>query len=261
MGTWGFGLYANDEASDLKELLKAVLRLPLDMDELVDLMTQEMGAREEDFNFWLVLADQFEKKGLKHLATTERALSIIANQADIAELRALGMPENDLISRGRDNQKMMERLLSPRPEKPRKTLRSPQKPVVNANDIIAFPTQAGKVRNPYLAAGSRRFDADGWGLFQVNEVGHEFGYLGWISVFPLSWPHAHCPTFEEARSKPVCGFLHYGTLSKSHYKKMEIQILGNADPRTCELPPGAPHTSRSLALSDVSISNAFNASS
>jgi len=261
MGAWGSGLYANDEASDLKELLKAILRLPLQMDELVDLIAREMDAGEEQLTFWLVLADQFEKRGLRHAATTERAISIIENQTDIAELSNLGMPKNDLTTRLRENQKMLKRLLSPRPEKLRKTLSSPQKPVVAPNDLITFPTQQGRARNPYFAAGTEKFDVDGWGLFQVNEVGHEFGYLNWVSAFALSWSHTHRPSFEEARSKPVSGYLRYGTLSKPHFKKMEIAILGRADPRAYEMPPGSPHTARSVTLSDVSISNAFNSSS
>ncbi|SHL00746.1 hypothetical protein SAMN05444414_103284 [Roseovarius marisflavi] len=259
MGAWGAGLYSNDDASDLVELLKAVLKLPMEIDELIELMKREMleDGDEIELTFWLVLADQLEKKGLRHEATTAKAISILENQTDIDELRNLDMAESDLVTRVKYNEKMLARLRSPRPEKLRKTLNAPQASVVAANDLLTFPTQNGKSRNPYFPVGKEMFEADGWGLAQVHEVGHEFGYLNWISIFTLSWPNTHMPSFDEAVLSPITGPLCYGTLSKSHFKKMEIVSLGNADQRSDAPLFEKGHTARSAALSDVSISNAF----
>lgn len=260
MGAWGAGLYSNDDASDLTELVKAVLKLPKEIDDLVDIMKREMldGDGDIELTFWLVLADQFEKKGLRHAATTLKATSILENQTDIEELRGLDMSEADLAMRVKYNEKMLTRLRSPRPEKLRKTLNSPQTAVVAANDVITFPTQNGKSRNPYFPAGQEAFDANGWGFVQIHDVGHEFGYLNWISVFALGWPQSHRPSFDDAASSSVTGPLRYGTLSKSHLKKMEVDILGNVGPRF-DAPSykSGGHTARSVVLSDVSISNAF----
>jgi len=258
MGAWGAGLYSNDEASDLKALLGSVLRLPFSGEELVELLKREMAVQADDVTFWLVLADQFEKKGILHPETSKRAISILRNETDISHLHALGMSEADLKIRKKQNTKLLNALLSPRPEKKRKTLKEPQNHLVAARDIIIFPTQDGTSRNPYFASGTEKFNANGWGMAQIHEVGHEFGYLSWVSLFVLLWPHAHKPSFDDAASSKPTGILQFGTLSKTHFKKMELEIIG-VGPIRKDAPAARPgaHTARSAVLNDVSISNAF----
>jgi hypothetical protein len=68
MGAWGIGLYASDFALDLRATVGAVVRLPLDEEKLVAAIcaaeetTAENPADEDHTVFWLVLADQFEKR-------------------------------------------------------------------------------------------------------------------------------------------------------------------------------------------------------
>src|SRR5439155_815925 len=68
MGAWGIGLYSGDFARDLKATISAVCRLPLDEEALVDAICQSESSAARDpadadhTTFWLVLADQFEKR-------------------------------------------------------------------------------------------------------------------------------------------------------------------------------------------------------
>jgi hypothetical protein len=70
MGTWGVGLYAGDFAMDLRSTISAVARLPVDSDNLIEILcesepTAASNPDDEDHTtFWLVIADQFAKRGI-----------------------------------------------------------------------------------------------------------------------------------------------------------------------------------------------------
>jgi hypothetical protein len=65
-------------AADMRATIKSVLRLPLDEDRIVEILRDSEGSAANDPNdedhtaFWLVLADQFEKRGIAHAATREK---------------------------------------------------------------------------------------------------------------------------------------------------------------------------------------------
>src|SRR3954453_149271 len=89
MGAWGTGLYSSDMAADMRATIKSVLRLPLDEDRIVDILRDcERGAAndphdEDQTTFWLLLADQFEKRGIAHAPTRENAIAIIERGDDL----------------------------------------------------------------------------------------------------------------------------------------------------------------------------------
>jgi len=70
MGVFGTGLYAGDFALDVRSTVAAVLRLPLDPDRLVDIVhgtepsVADNSSNEDHTTFWLVIADQFAKRGV-----------------------------------------------------------------------------------------------------------------------------------------------------------------------------------------------------
>src|SRR3954468_11542230 len=106
MGAWGAGLYSSDMACDMRAVIKSAVRLPFDEDRIVDILRDcERHAADEPHNedhttFWLVLADQFEKRGIAHGQTRARALAIIDRGDDLAMMEKLGMKQSDLRKRG-----------------------------------------------------------------------------------------------------------------------------------------------------------------
>jgi hypothetical protein len=70
MGAWGVGLYSTDMAADMRAVVKAVLRLPYEENRIVQILSDcerraaTEPADESHTTFWLVLADQFEKRGV-----------------------------------------------------------------------------------------------------------------------------------------------------------------------------------------------------
>ena len=106
MGAWGAGLYSSDMAADLRAIIKSALRLPVDENCIVEILSNcECRAAADSSNedhtiFWLVLADQFEKRGVAHPATREKAIAIIDGGDDLTMMEKLGMKQADLRKRG-----------------------------------------------------------------------------------------------------------------------------------------------------------------
>ena len=70
MGAFGPGLYSDDFAADLRTTVSTVFRLPLSRPELVaTLEALEPAAampEDEDYTtFWLVVADQLHRRGIR----------------------------------------------------------------------------------------------------------------------------------------------------------------------------------------------------
>ena len=118
MGAWGGGIYASDFAVDLRGTIKGVLRAPLSDDELAAEIWNAHGAGASDIealDYWLVLADQFERRGVPHKEVFERARAIIARGEDLAALKELAADPRTIASRRRETAQLMERLRRPRP--------------------------------------------------------------------------------------------------------------------------------------------------
>src|SRR5205814_6183713 len=130
MGAWGTGLYSGDFAMDLRGTIRAVARLPFSADRLVDVLCDaEPGAARSSVDydhtvFWLVVADQFAKRGIDSPRARETALSIIDEGRDRGAMAALGMPEPDLRRRDRMLAELRGSLVSAPPPKSRTTLKT-----------------------------------------------------------------------------------------------------------------------------------------
>src|SRR2546421_4246761 len=105
MGAWGAGLYSSDMAADMRAVVKSALRIPFDEDRIVDILRDcerraaDDPGSEDHTTFWLVLADQFEKRGLAHAPTREKAITIIDRGDDLSMMEKLGMKQADLRKR------------------------------------------------------------------------------------------------------------------------------------------------------------------
>src|SRR6516165_4119174 len=107
MGSWGSGLYGSDIACDLRAMIGAVLKLPFEDERLVDILCERESAAandpddEEHTAVWLVLADQFEKRGIASVRVRDSAIAIIDEGRDLASHEARGLRGADLTKRSR----------------------------------------------------------------------------------------------------------------------------------------------------------------
>src|SRR5256885_12040649 len=133
MGAWGAGLYSSDMAADMRAVIKSDLRLLFDEDRVVDILCDcerraaDDPSGEDHTTFWLVLADQFEKRGVAHAPTRAKAITIIDRGDDLMMMEKRGMKQADLRKRGARLAALRARLAAaPRASKPRATIKAPE---------------------------------------------------------------------------------------------------------------------------------------
>ena len=155
MGAWGGGLYDGDFALDLKGTIEGVLRAPLSDDEVLAEIwaSYGKGAVEVDaLDYWLVLADQLERRGIRRQEVFERAIAIIDAGEDLTALKSLEAEPKTIAERRKETAKLAERLRDPRPAKQRRPLKKPQPLLLEAGEALTWPTDHGASINPYVPA-------------------------------------------------------------------------------------------------------------
>jgi hypothetical protein len=214
MGAWGGGLYDSDFALDLKATIKGVLRAPIDEDGLLAEIEAYAGKSIEGadaIDYWLVLADQFERQGLPRQDIFERAIAIVEAGEDVALLEELGADPRTIAERRKATAKLVDRLRTPRPAKPRKPLKKPQPLLLEPGEALAWPTDQGNSINPYVAEDMLRklggFTQDGWGFGIVTDAGHQFHVLAFYAVQVLKWRRPERPSPELAVHCPRASLL------------------------------------------------------
>ena len=264
MGTWGTGLYAGDFAADLRGAISAVARLPFEPDRLVDILCDyEPGAARESADpdhptFWLVLADQFAKRGIVSPRVRDTTLSLIDSGADLAMMASRGMAPAGLRVRGRVLAELRERLIAPTSAKPRTVLKAPQPFLLEVGDVIVFPTSRGDVINPYFKSREAipNWRHDGWGAFVVAERGRAFDFFAWYRPL-VSWATTAKPDFAALITRQNWVLKRAGTLRRLHIQRMAFEAVGNLAIDAAKfhtLFPGRP-SGVSDAVGDLSIAN------
>ncbi len=266
MAAWGGGLYDSDFALDLKGTIKGVLRAPLSDDEVLAEVwaSHGEGAVEADaLDYWLVLADQFERRGIRRQDVFERAIAIVEAGEDVAMLKELEAEPKAIAERGKETTKLVERLRDPRPAKPRRPLKKPQPLLLEPGEALTWPTDRGDSINPYVPEDSLwklgGFTQDGWGFGIVTEAGHHYHVLAYYAVQVLKWRRAERPSPELAVHCPRSAH-HYGTISKLHLKRARVERLGRVPDEALGPPPEpdvARRSSRRAALKDITLTDAF----
>jgi hypothetical protein len=85
------------------------------------------GAVEADaLDYWLVLADQFERRGIRRQDVFDHAIAIVDAGEDVATLEELEAEPRAIAKRRKETTMLVERLRDPRPAKPRRSLQKPQ---------------------------------------------------------------------------------------------------------------------------------------
>jgi len=208
MGAWGVGLYSSDMAADMRSTVKSVLRLQFDENRIVDLLCDGERKAADDPNdedhttFWLVLADQFEKRGVAHAPTREKAIAIIERGDDLDMMEKRGMKPTDLRKRGAKLAELRARLAAaPRASKPRATIKAPQPFVLDIGVLYACPVQKSSCLTPYLRDNwyvDTPWIPDGWRQFVILDRGRKFDYLAWYQPIVTRKPVKQKPRLFDA---------------------------------------------------------------
>lgn len=234
MGSWNAGLYDSDAAADLKSTLALVCKVPGDGEQLFAILAQLHGpmlSGADDAWYWLVLADQFEKRGLACAQVQARALDIIGSGEDLDHAREAGADDKFLSKRAAVLDELATRLRSPRPLKPVKKAGKAPELVLETGEVYAFPTMAGRAWHPYRLPNAGPFEADGWGALVVLATGRAFGWLPWVALASLTGDPARKPTLADAlrgRLIPHPQTAGAGRFvpKRAHAKGLGLELLG-----------------------------------
>jgi len=236
MGAWGVGLYSSDMAADVRATIKSVLRLPFDENRIVDILCDGERKVADDPNdedhtiFWLVLADQLEKRGVAHAPTRDKAIAIIDRGDDLEMMKKLGMKPADLRKRGAKLADLRARLaVAPHLSKPRATIKAPQPFVLEVGVLYACPVKGSSCRNPYLADNyyaDTPWVPDGWRQFVILDQGRAFDYLAWHQPLVCKKPVKQKPQLFEADADLWWELDTPKTCLQRHFDRMQIEAIG-----------------------------------
>ncbi len=269
MGAWGAALYSGDFAADLRGTVKAVARLPFEPDRLVEILCEsEPGAAndpadEDHTTFWLVVADQFAKRGIVCASVRDRALAIIDEERDLAMLAKLGMDAPGLAKRRKQLAELRARLTAPFAAKSRTVLKQPQPYVFSVGDLVIYPASGGKCINPYFPSKEKIPDwqQDGWGAALIVASGRAFDFLAWYRPLVLGLALPAKPDLAGLRAPARWLLRRPGTCSAAHVRKMEMATLAtlplDAEKLARHFPAMRPGTA--YAVDDISIANVLSA--
>lgn len=239
MGAWGEGLYDDDFAADLKNSIALIAKVPKSGEALLEIllsMHPELDAEDVDHStFWLIVADQFERRGIECPKAAETALALLDAGTNLTHLEALGMDPRGLKKRGLLLDALASRLHSPRPTRPRTAAKKPPAYVVMRGEVYVYPTMNGSAVNTWMSSWQQaNFVPNGWGALLVLEIGRAYDWLQWCAIAALS-TDAHQPaTMEDVLRSEL--MLHPQTMGaarcvpkKSHLAMMQAHCIGTLD--------------------------------
>lgn len=202
MGAWGPGLYSCDVALDLKADIAALVRLPLDAEDLVAKVRAQWPCADdpadEDYSdFWLVLADRLHVYGIADRATRDRVRQIVDSGADLEMKRSLGMAPGELRKRAAVLTKLAGKLGTANAKpRDRRVLHKAEPFALDLGACVAYPGQDGNAPNLFLPQSDidRTFQPNSWGAFIVLGRGHKFGVFARHLIARLAVDRSAKPT-------------------------------------------------------------------
>ncbi len=239
MGAWGYGLYDDDFAADLKNAIALIAKVPKSGEALLEILLSthpELDPEDLDHStFWLVVADQFERRGIACPKVSETALALLDAGTNLEQLKALEMDARDLKKRALLLDTLASRLRSPRPIRPRTGAKKPPAYVVQRGDVYIYPTMNGSAVNAWMSSWQQaNFVPNGWGALLVLEIGRAYDWLQWSAITALSTDPSKPATMEDILHAEL--MLHPQTNGaarcvpkKSHLAMMQAQHIGTLD--------------------------------
>lgn len=249
MGTWGAGLYEDDFASDLRNVIALVSKIPADGARLAEILLDLHGGApgsEDESVFWLVAADQFERRGIDCPRVSAAALSVIESGADLARLRNRDADPRLLSKRARVLDELAARLRSPRPPRPVRRAAKPPDTVLQAGEVYAFPTMNGLACSPWRQATRGAFEPDGWGALAVLACGRAFDWFPWCALASLTVDPGRKPALGDALEGRLIFHLQTHGAARCVPKRKDVQTMRLEPLGRILLDPArvAPHISR-----------------
>jgi hypothetical protein len=267
MGSWGYALYSNDVAADLRTAMTKLSLLPFDETKLFDCIVAlepdvSKNPEHEDYTtFWLVVADQLAKKRIFNLRAMEIALGIIESGKDLRNFKQLGASTTGLQKRSKVLSTLGVRLnAQPKEFKSRVVDSKPEEFLLDLGNVYAYPTCNGAPINPYLSAqnlNGQKLQPNGIGLLLVTNRGRAFEYFAWYQVCTVIVPLDRLPEEETLLKKLKWQYAGNGCCSNQHFRKIKLECIAHFKPLVDNLDTYFPQRvdGDQTAIADISIAN------
>ena len=235
MGTWGAALYDDDAAGDLKNAIALLAKVPVDGNRMLEMLKAFQGdvdlSESGGSLFWLVTADQFEKRGIDCREAIDTALRVIDSGVDLADFADRGADEKLVQARRKVLLELEGRLRNPRPTKAHRKAGKPPPLVLDVGQVFAFPTMARRAWHPYRLPDAGPFVPDGWGALVVLATGRAFDWLPWVAVAGLTVDPGRRSSLEEALDARIVPHPQTDGVGRyvpkaAHAKGLGIELLG-----------------------------------
>jgi len=280
MGAWGPGLYSDDTAREVRDVIQEIVRLPKSGDELLDVLFQACppgNESDDDYTItWLVAADQFHKYGIACARLFHTASQLIEEGADDAAMARLEMSATDRRKRAKALASLRAKWSAPA-ERPasRRVLHAPVSNPVSQGDVWAYPTSRGNSANVLdsLTHIQKNFAPDGWSAFVVAQTGTQFDVKPIAYVVRLHLSAEMRPDLKSCRSAHVGGVLvgqlgdteprataGWVTLTTSDLRKLGAEKIGKINVDWEIAQELLPHTELTPATKPLPIHNALHVS-
>lgn len=234
MGTWGNSLYADDAAADLRSMIRALAKMPVSGDRLLEILVANnpdpVGLEDSGGpTFWLVAADQFERRGIHCAKVIEKAKEIASTGADHRDLESRGASPAHLRKRDAIVAALVERISHPRPERPRPRAQRPPPFVVEVGQVYSFPIMGINARNPYASEGMQPwFVPDGWGAMLIVTCRRVYDWIPVCGLMTLTVGADREATLDDAIAAQVIGYK-LSVPRSLHLKNLRAKLVGTLD--------------------------------
>jgi hypothetical protein len=170
------------------------------------------------------------------------------------------MKPADLKKRQAMLTELRSRIAAPINEKRGPVLKKPQPLVMEAGDVLVYPTSKGHCINSYFPSKERmipKWAQDGWSATVIVETERAFDFLAWYRPATVENALPSKPELKDIHSASPWFLRRPGTCSPTHFKRMELEKIGSLKVDASRLkalfPNLRPGTSK--AINDVSIAN------
>jgi hypothetical protein len=231
MGSWSPSLYGDDDAADLKGAVSILCKMPVAPEVIVAALLEMRAAAwssdEPDTTFWLVVADQFERRAIACSRVSREALSIIEEGTDLALAQERGADEAYLKKRQQILGELAERLRNPRPARATRVAKRLPEMILETGQVFAFPAMRGRGLSPHwIDSVYGRFEPDGWGALVVLATGRVLDWLPWCVLAALEVSGNERPSLQEALLARLVIYRHFDGAEKFIPKKADVRTLG-----------------------------------
>jgi hypothetical protein len=243
-------LYENDDAADLREDFREVVRAPWDSERLLQWAVEQFPAATDpaDTSYSdvrLAIADLFWVYGIDHPTVRDDAIQLVDSGADLAAKRSLGMNDRDVTRRSKLLRQLVDKWSAPNPKPRRRNVREHPEPfVLEVGDCLTYPTDTGRVRNPYVTPGREKqffgmhpWTPDGWAAAIVLARHHRFETFPRYLVAVLGHGGQARPDTERFRALDILHSktfmptplrrVHLVSTKQLHLKRMRVEVIGN----------------------------------